>query len=94
MRQVDIEKKYSLDASAKFGVLNVEELIKTVSQETFDQISRSINLTVYHYPVDILKGELHGGIFDIPIDQNKLIGRIIADILEEEDLYSARSYEN
>ncbi len=76
-----LASKLRLGAKAKLAVLNVGEMRDYVAQESPD----NRNLRVLHWPED--NDPSHGGIYDLPTDDN-LIADLIAETVRE--VYPAR----
>jgi len=84
VRQVFINKNFTLGATAKFAALNVNEITTQVERETG---GNSI-VTVKHDPLD--DDPSHSGIYDIPLDSEDIIAETIAMLVKAGDLFPAK----
>lgn len=79
------DKKFKLRAGARFAVLNVENVINKVEQDSID--NRTLSILHLPNPKEDLS---HSGIYGY-MASDKLIADLIADIVEDKDILPAKS---
>lgn len=84
VRRVFLEKGMSLQATAKFVVLEVGATKEYVQQESDDNRL----LSILHDPLSP-EDESHAGIYNVPKD-DPAIGDMIAELIEGDAIYPAR----
>lgn len=88
VRGVFLEKGMSLQATAKFAVLDVGATKEYVQQESDDNRL----LAILHDPLPP-EDESHAGIYNVPRDDSA-IGDMIAELIEEDAIHPAREPTN
>lgn len=82
VRQTFRDKDYNVGSTAKFIVLNVGETIAAM----YAEIQKETSIRYYPDPTDLS----HSGIFGIPWEHRKRVGRILADLVAENKIYPAK----
>lgn len=82
VRQTFRDKGYNVGSTAKFVVLNVGETIAAM----YADIQKETSIRYYPDPTDLS----HSGIFGIPWEHRKRVGRALADLVAEDTIYPAK----